>query len=108
MNDVVSQILLGGLLGLIGQGIRVIIGLKKMKEKQQENKSRIERIPGSEYETKRLLVSIFIGFVAGALGILFAVNPSKLDKQTYATLIAIGYSGVDFIEGFMSKYWSTK
>ena len=105
LNDIISQILVGGLLGIIGQGIRMIIGLKKMKEKLAQDKANNTKNPDNEFDLKRLLLSIFIGFIAGALGGLFAVNLSTplKDKTVLATLIAIGYSGVDFIEGFLTK-----
>ena len=105
LNDVIFQILVGGLLGIIGQGIRVIVGVKKMKDLQNENRANNTNIPGGDFDSKRLWLSVFIGFIAGALGGLFAVDlktPLK-DKTVLATLIAIGYAGVDFIEGFMNK-----
>ncbi len=105
LNQVIFQILVGGLLGIIGQGIRMIVGIKKMKEVQSQNKLNNTNIPGGDFDSRRLWLSVFIGFIAGALGGLFAVDlmePLK-DKTVLATLIAIGYSGVDFIEGFISK-----
>lgn len=105
LYDIIFQILVGGLLGIIGQGIRVIVGIKKMKDIQQANKINNANIPGGEFDSRRLWLSIFIGFIAGALGGLFAVNLKTpiTDKGVLSTLIAIGYAGVDFIEGFINK-----
>ena len=110
LNDIIFQILVGGLLGIIGQGIRVIVGIKKMKDVQSENKLNSTNIPGGDFDSRRLWLSIFIGFIAGALGGLFAVDLKTpiTDKTVLATLIAIGYAGVDFIEGFMSKLGTGK
>jgi hypothetical protein len=110
LNEIIFQILVGGLLGIIGQGLRVIVGIKKMKDVQSQNKQNNSTIPGGDFDSKRLWLSIFIGFIAGALGGLFAVDlkePLK-DKTVLATLIAIGYAGVDFIEGFMTKLGNGK
>jgi hypothetical protein len=105
LNDILFQILVGGLLGIIGQGLRIIVGIKKMKDTQELNKINKTNIPGGEFDSKRLGISIFIGFVAGALGGLFAVNLKTpiTDKGVLSTLISIGYAGVDFIEGFINK-----
>lgn len=105
LNEILFQILVGGLLGIIGQGIRIIIGIKKMKDTQEANKINKTDIPGGEFDSRRLGISIFIGFIAGALGGLFAVNLKApiTDKGVLSTLISIGYAGVDFIEGFMRK-----
>lgn len=142
-NDVICKILIGGLLGLIGQGIRVIVGLKKMGEKKAENKRNADNaaivnaanaavavanaanaqnaaagnapanavevvtpgtIPGSDYSGMRFGMSLFTGFVAGALGGLSAIDTNKpIDEKTVTMLISFGYAGVDFIEGMVSK-----
>jgi hypothetical protein len=142
-NDVICKILIGGLLGLIGQGIRVIVGLKKLGEKKAENKRNADNaaivnaanaavavanaanaqnaaagnapanaadvvtpgtIPGSDYSGMRFGMSLFTGFIAGALGGLFAVDlKDPIENKTLVTLISFGYAGTDFIEGLVSK-----
>jgi len=98
---VILQILAGGMLGVIGQTIRMIIGLKKWYDDKSRN-------PGSApaFDLRRLLISLLIGFVAGALGALVYKNPVDLQhKESLIALIGIGYAGVDFIEGIMLKYF---
>jgi hypothetical protein len=139
-NDVICKILIGGLLGLIGQGIRVIVGLKKLGEKKAENKRNADNaaivnaanaavavanaqnatagnapanaadvvtsgtIPGSDYSGMRFGMSLFTGFIAGALGGLFAIDlKDPIENKTLVTLISFGYAGTDFIEGLVSK-----
>jgi hypothetical protein len=53
-------------------------------------------------------VSLRIGFIAGVFALL-ALGPDKLQggeakTQLLLGLMAAGYAGTDFIEGFMSKY----
>jgi|ERR1043165_7908222 hypothetical protein len=99
---VILQILSGGILGVIGQSIRMIIGLKKWYEDKSIN-------PGAtpSFDLRRLLLSLFIGFIAGALGALIYKDPIDLrNKESLIAIIGIGYAGVDFIEGIMLKYIS--
>jgi len=104
--DIINNILAGGMLGAIGQGVRIAIGLKKFNEGNAANAAQGK--PVEEFSSGRLLISIFIGFVAGAMGML--VKGSGLsDKGNYSTeaivtIIAIGYSGADFIEGLFNTY----
>jgi len=103
LNDILFQIIVGGLLGLIGQGVWVIVGIKKMREIQLLNKLNNTNLPGGDFDLQRLLLSLFIGFIAGAIGGIFIVDLKNLaDKSVLAALITIGYAGVDFIEGFMN------
>ncbi len=104
------QILItGGLLGILGQGARVLIGLKKLRE-ETNSPSNPESFE-SAFDTTRLMLSIFIGFVAGAMGALsFEIRDMKVffENDTAYKLIGIGYLGVDFIEGlFLSKVVKT-
>lgn len=106
INDTINYIIAGGLLGALGQGIRVVVGLKKLN--QDNNVKAIEAQPVEEFSVSRLLLSIFIGFVAGAIGMLIK-NPDKesgdrLDNESIIAIIAIGYSGADFIEGVFNTY----
>lgn len=105
-EQVIEKILLGGLLGLLGQGIRMAIGLKKLSDANAQ-KSDKEDLNGG-----RLMVSLFIGFVAGALYVLvngFDTKPDVEDghyigNQFIFTVIAAGYAGSDFIEGLFNTY----
>ena len=102
------MIIAGGFLGALGQGIRLIVGLKKLNE--ENSTKRLQGKETEDFSTSRLVLSIFIGFVAGALGLL--IKGSTLGKDgNYSTesivmIIAIGYSGADFIEGLFKTYIS--
>ena len=98
----VLTLILGGILGMIGQGIRVVAGLKKVNDQASaEGKSFNMLFQGSA-----LGLSLLIGFIAGTLAIIGVTggatvgNPSK---ELIITIIGAGYAGTDFIEGFIKK-----
>ncbi|MBI3716553.1 MAG: hypothetical protein HY255_11220 [Betaproteobacteria bacterium] len=99
------QLLLGGILGMVGQGLRVIVGLKKANDDaHQAGKDFAELFSGAT-----LMTSLFIGFVAGVLAVISLpdMDPNctiKDCKTLMVTLIGAGYAGTDFIEGFIKKY----
>lgn len=100
--NILILIILGAILGMVGQGIRVIIGLKKVNDKAlQENKN-----PTDLIETQQLVLSLFIAFAIGAIaGVLAAVNSIDMSfsKSMIVAFIGAGYAGTDFIEGFIRK-----
>jgi F0F1-type ATP synthase membrane subunit c/vacuolar-type H+-ATPase subunit K len=100
--DWINLILLGGLLGAVGQGIRVVVGLKKVNDQALQEKKEFSAL----FSPATLIVSLLVGFIAGVLGILSLpnVNVAKLDpNQVLLPLLGIGYAGADFIEGFVKK-----
>jgi len=103
-TDMINQILLGGLLGILGQGIRVVVGLKKLHTDNVTKKLNNNDTEG--FNANRLLLSIFIGFIAGAIALLIKGNGcSAADKtECIFTIMAAGYSGADFIEGVFNTY----
>ena len=102
-TDLIYQILLGGLLGVLGQGIRVVSGLAKLNASNVANKANNQ--PTSDFSASRLLVSLFIGFIAGAVASLIKGGASSADDKTFiVTIMAAGYSGADFLEGIFQKY----
>lgn len=100
----VLQLLLGGILGTIGQGIRIITGLKKVNDQAALEKEAFSDL----FEPQRMMISVLIGFLAGSVAIIAASSEgdttAKVDRQTILTLLAAGYAGTDFIEGFIHKY----
>jgi hypothetical protein len=101
------QLLLGGLLGMVGQGIRVVIGLKKVTEQAQQKGILFSDL----FQAEALLVSLLIGFVAGTLAILGLSDGSGAlagKKETLLALVGAGYAGTDFIEGFIKRYLPSK
>jgi F0F1-type ATP synthase membrane subunit c/vacuolar-type H+-ATPase subunit K len=96
--EILVLIALGGLLGAFGQGLRVVVGLKKVYDQAHADKTDF----ASLFDTSKLVVSLFIGFLAGGLAILFMDKPA-MGKEFYTMLIGAGYAGADFIEGFVQK-----
>ena len=108
-NDWIEIIVLGGLLGMIGQGARAVVGLKKVNDQAGQTSTSF----AAAFETSRLVVSLVIGFIAGALAALAVAgagesNPNpKLTIETVFGLAAAGYAGTDFIEGFVKRNFSS-
>lgn len=104
MAQVIGALLLAGIMGALGQGIRAIIGLKQLADQNASAP------PGTEdaFQAARLAVSLMIGFIAGALSGLALLDQlthvSSTNYQILLGLIAAGYAGTDAIEGFMSTY----
>lgn len=98
----VITLILGGILGMIGQGIRVIAGLKKVNDQA----SVVGKSFGTFFQGNRLALSLLIGFIAGTLAIIGFTNSMEIIKpsrELIVTIIGAGYAGTDFIEGFMKK-----
>jgi len=105
--EIINSVIAGGLLGSLGQGIRIAVGLKKLNDSNaslaMQNKTQ------DEFSTSRLLISVFVGFVAGALALVlkgsnFIDVKGEFKSDAIITIIAIGYSGADFIEGVFNTY----
>ena len=106
-------IILGGLLGMVGQGIRLAAGMKKLNDEAAAKEVEFRSL----LHPSRIVITLVIGFVAGALGAIALVSgdvapgasnsvkdSGTLQPVTIITLIGIGYAGTDFIEAFMSKH----
>lgn len=103
ISEFLSALILGGILGMVGQGMRVIVGLKKIYESLGA-----EEQFGNKMDWSRLSVSLVIGFIAGAFGMILkidyeTVSTMVMTKDFMLSIIAIGYMGVDFIEGMMKN-----
>jgi hypothetical protein len=100
-----EALMLGGLMGLLGQGGRAVIGLKKMAD----NAKVIDLNPSDLFQAARLLVSLVIGFLVGVAAALIHFGLSAADPKmiTWHVLIGFassGYAGTDILEGFMNTY----
>lgn len=98
---ILSVILLGALLGIVGQMVRVLVGLKKLKD-ASETKADFD----DQFDVKKLVLSLLYASIIGLVaGVLMAVDSldKVWDRSTILAIIAAGYAGVDFIEGFLSK-----
>ena len=91
------NVLLGMVLGTIGQGIRVIVGLKKAHDLKKGEDFKVNM------EVSRMLISLLIGAVAGGLAAVSLFETDEVTRQQMLSIVAIGYSGADFIEGFMRR-----
>lgn len=106
-QQLLINLLFGGILGVIGQGIRVIIGLKKLNDEAATQaaadgvKSAKEFVK-EEFDAKKIWISLFIGFLAGCLASFTQEAPFNKDVQM--AIVVAGYSGADFIEGIFRKY----
>jgi hypothetical protein len=89
-------ILLGGVAGSVGQGLRMVVGLKKHSEEVASDG------PAS-FDGARLLMSLFIAFTAGAVAAITTISDAvNVTPQQFVALAGAGYAGTDFIEGFVS------
>ncbi len=99
VTDWISFILLGGILGGLGQVIRAVAGLKKSQDANVNGAADF----AANFEPSVFVVSLIIGFTAGALACLAATFPATLDAKFLLTFIAAGYAGADFIEAFIKR-----
>jgi len=95
--DVLSLLLLSGMMGMVGQGARTIVGLKKLSDLSNTAPSEADSFAAS-----RIFIGLMIGFIAGVVG---GLTPKVFDAKTIDGdllfyLASIGYIGVDVIEGF--------
>lgn len=94
--EIILFIVLGVILGTVGQGVRAVVGIKKKYDRVSKDRE-------DWFDAKLLGISLMIGSIAGALGAVTLLDREIIDKQTLLVLITIGYAGTDFIEGFMKK-----
>ena len=95
--QVLAILLLCGLMGLLGQGIRAVVGLKTATSSQGVPTQQ------SEFNAAYLLFSLMIGFLAGILaGLAMGLsNFQTIDLDNLKILFGVaaaGYAGTDFIE----------
>jgi hypothetical protein len=92
-------VILGILLGALGQGARTIVGLKKLYDYSDDTSSMSVLVDGV-----RLLISFGIGGVAGAFAAINLVTDlTKIPAEQLFAIAAAGYAGADFIEGFITR-----
>jgi hypothetical protein len=97
-------LIIGALMGVLGQGARAVVGLKGMADDAKA----LDLSPNDLFQAARLVTSFMIGFLVGLAAALVyiknygVVEPSNL--QTLLGFAASGYLGTDFLEGFISQY----
>jgi hypothetical protein len=96
----IEIMVLGGLAGALGQTLRVVVGIKKTNDTAQAE----NRDLNSLIQPSKLVVSLIIGFAAGAFAAV-ANDPAaaNFSAEKILAFAAAGYAGADFIEGFMSR-----
>ena len=102
VSSVLLALLLCGLLGVLGQGVRAVVGLKNAGALNSTTPSE-----QAEFSLAYLVLSLMIGFIAGVLGGI-ALNLETvvtIDPGNWKLLLGLaasGYIGADFIENTMS------
>jgi hypothetical protein len=96
--DWLPVLVLGALLGAVGQVLRSIAGLKKLGDD-----------PNGKFEPMQLMISVIIGAAAGVIAMitLEMTSGKAIATQDIITVIAAGYTGADFIEAFITKNMSS-
>lgn len=97
-----DALLLSGLMGLLGQGIRSAIGLKKVKANDETGPTQ-----QATFSVAYFGLSMMIGFIAGIVaGIALGLKSlTQIDPDNMKILLGIaaaGYAGADFIENSLS------
>ena len=105
--DLLGALVLSGILGVVGQGARTVVGLKKLYEENQ-SKEPSER---DTFIASRLFISLFIGFISGviaalSLGLTELANATTTSIDLLLGIAAAGYAGTDIIEAFVPKIGS--
>lgn len=101
-QDVLFYMILAALLGMAGQLFRVVVGLKKLM-----SNTNVETTTSSVISAnlQQILFSLLIGGIVGAVaGVLSAVvtkDFTHISQSSIFGLVAAGYAGTDFIEGFV-------
>lgn len=107
LSLIVDLLVLGAILGATGQVIRTVVGIKKLNDSAiAEGKSLAQLFHPSD-----LVVSLIIGATAGVLAAIIMsdklqawnAGESGTGGELLWAILASGYAGADFIEGFMKK-----
>ena len=102
MDQFLINLLIGVLLGSIGQIARAAIGIKKENDKADATTKIGQLIDG-----RQLAISLLYGAAAGGIAAVL-MDGAKLaailtDKSVALTMIGAGYAGADFLEGIITK-----
>jgi hypothetical protein len=103
-GELLVALSVGGLLGIVGQGVRAVAGLKKMSDDAQSRGV----APRDMFSASWFFVSLSIGFIAGViatltLGVSSILTFDSNNTQLLMGIAAAGYAGTDFVEAFASR-----
>jgi hypothetical protein len=108
--SILGNVLLAAFLGVVGQLVRVVAGLKKLNDqKPADNLANAAGVPvvnpPEQFSSTKLFTSLGISLAVGALaGVLsFILGDNSHSKSALLAVLGAGYSGTDFIEAFMRK-----
>jgi hypothetical protein len=98
-----AYLLLGVVLGMVGQGVRVVVGIKKELDQFPSGTPWSQWFqPGQLITT--IVISMAVGAIAGVLAMLSAPSfGATITRGFMVGIIGAGYSGTDFIEGIMTN-----
>jgi predicted chitinase len=100
---VLLVLLLCALMGMLGQGVRAVVGLKSGGTHNRSSPN-----PQSEFDAAYLAFSLMLGVIAGILAGL-VIGPQNFNANDIKTLLGVaasGYAGADFIESTYSIYFT--
>jgi hypothetical protein len=102
-TNVLLYLVIGMMLGAAGQGVRAIVGWKGLQDQVANSQN---TTMDDIFRVRDLLISFGIGGVAGILASmgLLASKTNLDDMRSLLGLMAAGYAGTDFIEGFVKQY----
>jgi len=103
---VLEILVLGALMGMLGQGARAVIGLKTMTDY-----ANAQGVSASDlFVAARLITSLLIGTLVGlASALVFYIDDGKATDLSSHILVgwaAAAYAGTDALEAFISQYLS--
>jgi hypothetical protein len=88
---------LGLLCGLIGQGLRILVGLYKSWCTTGAS--------SSYWSSRRVIITLVAGAVIGVLA-TYSINwGEEVEAGEVVGYVAIAYAGVDLLEGLMTRYF---
>lgn len=103
-GDALGTLLLGGLMGLLGQGIRTVAGFRAALDAANATEADEKDV----FRAARILISLFIGFLAGIAATLVVgiddLSGHTTDVHFLLGIAAAGYAGTDFLEAFFGQY----
>jgi hypothetical protein len=90
-------LVVGIILGALGQGARTIVELKKLNDHQTQPTNCL-------CNGVWLLISFAIGGVAGAFAAITVLpDTGQISQEQLLGIATAGYAGTDFIEGFVGQ-----
>jgi predicted chitinase len=106
-GSVLVTLLLCGLMGMLGQGIRAAVGLKNATRLNATPLAASGATQQASFNAAYFFLSMMIGFIAGVLagltiGLTNILKVNVGDMKVLLGIAAAGYAGTDFIENSFS------